>query len=46
MLVVVTQVVDMVRGGVYGEGDRGDKVRMTGITQTNASRVSLKRMPR
>jgi hypothetical protein len=32
MLVVVTEVVDMVRGGVYGEGDRGSKVR-TGITR-------------
>ena len=27
MSVVVTEVVDMVRGGVYGEGDRGSKVR-------------------
>jgi hypothetical protein len=32
MLVVVTEVVDMMRKNVYGEGDRGSKVRM-GITR-------------
>jgi hypothetical protein len=26
-----------VRGGVYGEGDRGRKVREMGITRMNAS---------
>jgi hypothetical protein len=35
--VVVTEVIDMAREGVYGKGDRGSKVSSTGITRTNAS---------